>query len=190
MSMNYVAASGGQTRRLEVSAERGVFRVCLDEREFPLDVLQVGPALYSLLIGGRSYEVDLLEVEGALMVLVDGQPFRVEIRRDREASARTAAKRPAAPTGKETVTAPMPGKVTKILVAVGQAVRPGDGIVVMEAMKMENELKASRGGTVAEIRVEEGRPVNGGDVLVVIEGSEGEMARPKIEGQGEEEQRS
>ena len=167
--MVYVATSGGQTHRLEVSAERDALRVRLDDREYPLDVLQVGPGLHSLLIGGRSYEVDLLEVEGALMVLVDGQPFRVEIRREQESPARAAIQRSGAPSGQEMVTAPMPGKVTKILVAVGQAVRPGDGIVVMEAMKMENELKASRGGTVAELRVEEGRAVNGGDVLVVIE---------------------
>jgi biotin carboxyl carrier protein len=165
----YIATSGGQTHRLEVAAARDGLRVRLDEREYPLDVLPEGPSLYSLLIGGRSYEVDLFEVEGALMVLVDGQPFRVEIRRDQDAPARAAGKQSAAPAAKEMVTAPMPGKVTKILVTVGQAVRPGDGIVVVEAMKMENELRAIRRGTVTEVRVEEGRPVNGGDVLVVIE---------------------
>jgi biotin carboxyl carrier protein len=63
----------------------------------------------------------------------------------------------------------MPGKVTLIEVAVGQAVAPGDGLIVLEAMKMENEFKAQVAGTVKEIRVAVGQPVNPGDVLVVIE---------------------
>ena len=65
--------------------------------------------------------------------------------------------------------APMPGKVVTLLVKPGDVVRAGDGIVVVEAMKMENELKASVAGTVKEIRTEEGKAVNGGDVLVVLE---------------------
>jgi biotin carboxyl carrier protein len=63
----------------------------------------------------------------------------------------------------------MPGKVTLIEVAVGQAVTPGDGLIVLEAMKMENEFRAQVAGTVKEIRVAVGQPVNPGDVLVVIE---------------------
>ena len=167
--MPYIATSGGGTHRLEVSRGGNGLRVWLERREFPLDVLSVGAGLYSLLIGGRSYEVDVFEAGGALMILVDGQPFRVEIRPDRNASVRKAARRPVGPAGIETVTAPLPGKVVKILVAVGQPVRPGDGVIVLEAMKMENELKASCCGTVTAVRVEEGRLVNGGDVLVVIE---------------------
>jgi biotin carboxyl carrier protein len=65
--------------------------------------------------------------------------------------------------------APMPGKVTVIQVSVGQSVAPGDGLIVLEAMKMENEFKAQVAGTVKEIRVAAGQPVNPGDVLLVIE---------------------
>jgi glutaconyl-CoA decarboxylase len=65
--------------------------------------------------------------------------------------------------------APMPGKVVLVEVQVGQAVRPGDGLIVLEAMKMENEFRAAAAGTVKEIRVEAGQAVNPGDVLVVIE---------------------
>ena len=63
----------------------------------------------------------------------------------------------------------MPGKVTLVEVAVGQVVAPGDGLIVLEAMKMENEFKAQVAGTVKEIRVAAGQAVNPGDVLVVIE---------------------
>jgi len=65
--------------------------------------------------------------------------------------------------------APMPGKVTVVEVTVGQAVVPGDGLIVLEAMKMENEFKAQVTGTVKEIRAQAGQTVNPGDVLVVIE---------------------
>ncbi len=167
--MGYIATSGGETHRLEVSRGENEFRVRLDGREFRLDFLPLEPGSYSLLIDGHSYEVDLFEIPGALMVLVDGQPFRVEIRRDRNPAPRKAVRRPVGPAGIQTVTAPLPGKVIRILVAVGQPVQPGDGVVVLEAMKMENELMASCSGTVTAVRVEEGRSVNGGDVLVVIE---------------------
>ena len=167
--MTYFARSGGRDHRLDVRQGKDGFHVRLDDREFNVDFLQVDPGLYSLLIGGRSYEIDLLGMEDALMVLVDGQPFRVEIQEEHQRRLRAAAGKGEVKAGKRTVTAPMPGKVVRLLVRPGDAVRPGDGIIVMEAMKMENELKASAGGTVKDVRVEEGNAVNGGDVLVVIE---------------------
>jgi len=63
----------------------------------------------------------------------------------------------------------MPGRVVLVEVTVGQSVRPGDGLVILEAMKMENEFKAAVSGTVKEIRAQNGQTVNPGDVLVVIE---------------------
>jgi biotin carboxyl carrier protein len=143
--------------------------VRLDDRELLVDVLRVDATLYSLLIGGRSYEIDLLEVEDAFMVLVDGQPFRVEIQDEQQKRLRAAVGKAEAKTGKRVVTAPMPGKVVKLLVQPGDAVQAGDGVLVVEAMKMENELKAPTTGTVKEVRVQEGMTVNGGDALVVIE---------------------
>jgi len=167
--MTYFARSGGRDHRLDVRQGADGLRVRLDDREFHVDFLQVDAGLYSFLIGGRSYEIDLLEVDEALMVLVDGQPFRVEIQEERERRLRAAAGKGEVKAGKRVVTAPMPGKVVRLLVRPGDAVQPGDGIIVVEAMKMENELKAHAAGTVKEIRVEEGRAVGGGDILVVIE---------------------
>ncbi|MFA6661773.1 MAG: biotin/lipoyl-containing protein, partial [Bacilli bacterium] len=73
-----------------------------------------------------------------------------------------------APSGAEVVTAPMPGKIMSIKVAVGQQVKAGDLLLILEAMKMENEIFCGTGGTVKEIRVSEGAAVNPEDVLVVI----------------------
>jgi len=167
--MTYFAHSGGQDHRVEVRHEKDGCHVRLDNREFQVDFLQVDPGLYSLLIGGRSYEIDLLKVEDAVMVLVNGQPFRVEIQEERERRLGAAAGKGEVRAGRRTITAPMPGKVARLLVRPGDAVRAGDGIIVVEAMKMENELKAPASGTVREVRVAEGKPVSGGDVLVVIE---------------------
>ena len=75
----------------------------------------------------------------------------------------------AAGGGGQVLKAPMPGRVVLVEVSPGQTVRPGDGLVILEAMKMENEFKAAVAGTVKEVRVEAGQAVNPGDVLVVIE---------------------
>jgi len=167
--MAYIASSRGQTHRLEVQQERDRLGVRLDGRDFPADVLQVAPHHYSMLIDGRHYEIDVLEMEEALVVLVNGQPFRVDIQDEREWNGGSQPGKGEGRGSQQTVIAPMPGKVVKLLVKPGDKVQAGDGIVVVEAMKMENELKASIAGTVAEIRAEEGKAVNGGDVLVVIE---------------------
>ncbi|MBC7929115.1 MAG: biotin/lipoyl-binding protein, partial [Rubrivivax sp.] len=71
--------------------------------------------------------------------------------------------------GRAQINAPMPGKVVRVLVEAGQAVEAGAGLVVVEAMKMQNELKSPKTGTVSEVRVEPGATVNAGDVLVIIE---------------------
>ena len=168
-AVTYLARSGGRDCRLEVLQDMAGFRVRLDDREFPVDFLQVDPGLYSLLIDSRSYEVDLLELEDAMMVLVNGQPFRVEIQDERARRLQAAGGTGHAKAGKRLITAPMPGKVVRLLVRLGDPVQAGDGIVVVEAMKMENELKAPTAGTVTEIRVQEGRAVGGGEVLVVVE---------------------
>ena len=154
---------------MDVRSERDRLRVHLDGQELLVDLLRVDSSLYSLLIGGRSYEVDLLEVEDAFMVLVDGQPFLVEIQDEQERRLRAAVGKEMVRAAKRTVAAPMPGKVVKLLVKPGDAVKAGDGVIVVEAMKMENELKAPAPGTIKEIRVAEGKTVSPGEVLVVIE---------------------
>lgn len=167
--MGYIASSKDQEHRLDVRQDREGFRVRLDDRELAVDLLRVKASLYSLLMGGRSYEIDVLETDDAYTVLVDGQPFRVEIQDEQQKRLRAAVGKGEVKPGKRTVAAPMPGKVVKLLVKVGDSVHAGAGVIVVEAMKMENELKAPTAGTVKEIRVEEGKAVNGGEVLVVIE---------------------
>ncbi len=165
--MRYTATSRGETHDVTVDRVPHGWRVQVDSRELVADTLAVGPSLYSLLIDGRSYEVDVLDMEGAFVVLVSGQPFRVELRHGGQVESRPGA---AVRAGQgETVTAPMPGKIVRLLVRPGDTVQPGDGVIVIEAMKMENELKAVAGGRVREVRPSEGKAVTAGEVLVVME---------------------
>jgi biotin carboxyl carrier protein len=167
--MTYIVTSRGQTRRVEVREERGILTVRLDNRELPVDVLQVGLGHYSLLLDGRSYEIDILPLDEGTVVLVNGQPFRVEIRRDQAPEVKARRETPGAAASERAVVAPMPGKVIKLLVKPGESVEAGRGVVVIEAMKMENELKAPKAGTVTEIITKEGATVENGAPLVVVE---------------------
>ena len=166
---SYLATWRGQEVPIRVSTLGDRYLVHLGSESVEVDILAAGNDLFSLLLGGRSYEVDVLPIEEGLTVLVRGEPYHLRIQDERTARLRAAVGRGKAPTGKRTVTSPMPGKVVKHLVKVGDAVQAGQGVIVVEAMKMENELKAPGSGTVREIRAPEGSLVTGGAPLVIIE---------------------
>jgi biotin carboxyl carrier protein len=115
---------------------------------------------------GRSYEARVEEHPEALIVVIDGYRFELEVRDPRRWS-RQASGRGAG--GVQSVTAPMPGKVVRVLVAPGDIVETGQGLLVVEAMKMQNEMKASRAGKVLAVAIREGATVAAGDVLATIE---------------------
>ncbi len=168
-SASYVATWRGEETPIRVSTAAGRYLVHLDSRTIEVDILGTGNDVYSVLLEGRSYEVDILAGEEGVTVLVRGEPYHLRIQDERAARLRTATGKGKAQTGKRTVTSPMPGKVVKHLVKVGDTVEAGQGVIVVEAMKMENELKAPGPGTVREIRAPEGAVVAGGAPLVVIE---------------------
>ncbi len=117
--------------------------------------------------GGRQ---SLVDVDGAapdLTVTLDNQSVALKVQSARAKVAGRAA--PPPKTGPSAVQSPMPGKVVKVLVAVGDEVKAGQGVVVVEAMKMENELKAPRDGTVKSVAVKEGQPVEAGQTLATLD---------------------
>jgi biotin carboxyl carrier protein len=168
--MTYSANFQGRTHRVVVTAMGSPAAVQLDETTHEVDFTPIVGGLFSLLVKGRSYEVDVVEeAEGVLAIWVDGELHRIEFAeagRHRRKAARAGG---LGKGGPKTIVAPMPGKVVKLLVASGQEVSAGQGVIVIEAMKMENELKATGPGVVKEIKVQEGAGVAGGEVLVVIE---------------------
>jgi biotin carboxyl carrier protein len=129
-------------------------------------VKEVEPGIYSVLLEGRSFEVRAIAGLQAPNVEAGGRRFAVEVRDPRNGIRQSRA---AAGTGRQSVSAPMPGKVVRVLVQKGDAVDVGQGLIVVEAMKMQNEMKASRAGRVAEVLVRDGDTVTAGDTLVVLE---------------------
>jgi biotin carboxyl carrier protein len=126
----------------------------------------VEPGVYSVLVDGRSYEARVEESDSCVVVFIDGHRFEVEIRDPRRWSRQSG--KPVV-EGRLNVTAPMPGKIVRLLVVEGDTVESGQGLLVMEAMKMQNEMKAPKAGRVVSISAREGATVAAGDVLAAIE---------------------
>jgi biotin carboxyl carrier protein len=165
--------AGGRTRTVGVRRNNDGFVVSLDGREHTVDVNEID-GTWSLLLDTKSYEVSFVEgLDGAMMVHVNGQAVPVSVdagRRDRGARGRGAgAGATGSAAGPHRIVAPMPGKIVKVLVKSGDSVQPRQGLVVVEAMKMENELRSQKAGTVSEVRVKEGASVEAGTILVIVE---------------------
>ena len=146
--------------------------VAVDDRSIEIDseqlisVKEVEADVYSVLLDGASYEIRLVETSQGLSAETGGRRFIVDLRDPRDASRSSSG---AVGSGRQNVAAPMPGKVARVLVELGDAVEAGQGLVVVEAMKMQNEMKASRPGRVIEIRAQAGDTVSAGDTLAVLE---------------------
>ena len=137
------------------------------ESEIQAQVEMPEPGVYSVLVDGRSYDARVEEAAtGGLVVVIDGHRFEIEVRDPRRRSRKASGRHG---EGVQEVLAPMPGKVVRVLVQVGDAVTAGQGLVVVEAMKMQNELKALRDGTVTGVAAREGATVVAGEVLATIE---------------------
>ena len=136
-----------------------------DEAEREAQVETPEPGVYSILIEGRCYDAFVTESPPGLVVSVDGHRFAVTVRDPRRWSRDGAGR---SGEGVQTITSPMPGKVVRVLAAAGDEVQPGQGIVVVEAMKMQNEMKADRAGKVLSIPAKEGATVAAGDVLATV----------------------
>lgn len=130
------------------------------EREFSME--PVTPGSFSVLIGERSYAV--IAADGGIRV--NGRHFEVEVFDPREMRGRKSA---GGGEGRQKIAAMMPGKVVRVLVEQGDAVEAGQGLVVVEAMKMQNEMKSPKTGRVVEVKTRAEATVAAGEVLMVIE---------------------
>jgi biotin carboxyl carrier protein len=123
------------------------------------------PGVYSILLDGRSYDAFVEENGAGMIVTIDGCRFEIEACDPRRWTRNSAG---GSGGGVQTLASPMPGKVVRVLVAPGDAVEAGQGILVVEAMKMQNELKAAHAGTVLSIAAKEGVTVGAGQTLATI----------------------
>jgi biotin carboxyl carrier protein len=166
----------GRRLTVEVIHRDGVFLVSIDGRQHEADVREIDGVMSLLVRSGtasnavaRSYEVSAASAGADRRVIhVDSVPVEVAIVRSRPSWARTSASHAAA-AGPRQVVAPMPGKIVKVLVKAGDPVEPRQGLVVVEAMKMENELRARAAGRVVDVRAIEGASVEAGAILVILE---------------------
>ncbi len=165
--MKFVATVGDRTETVEITGTAGAYRVMIGDQVWEVDGRLTPQGLCSLLIGGVSYTADVTVEDGVTIVDVGGETYALQVEEHTRYLIRTHGGAGAG-RGVRTLTAPLPGRVTHVAVRTGDAVQPGDTLLVIEAMKMENEFRAVAAGTVAEVRVQPGQAVNAGDVLVVL----------------------
>lgn len=152
--------------RVELEAQKsGSWSCRVNGEEFAVDATNTAPGVLSLLIGGESFEVIANAVNQ--QIAIGGVRYAVEVRDPR--AWKTRKSRAGASEGPKKIVAPMPGKVVRVIASEGAEVESGAGVVVIEAMKMQNELKSPKKGKVVKIMAKEGSPVNAGDVLAVVE---------------------
>ena len=166
--MKLVATVGDTAERVDVIGAEGRYQVRIGDQVWEVDARLTPQGICSLLVDGVSWVADVTPDGDALAVEVAGESYVIRIEEETRYLIRTRGGTVAG-VGGQTLTAPLPGKITHVAVRPGDAVGAGDTLVVIEAMKMENEFKAARAGTVREVRVTVGQAVNPGDVLVVVE---------------------
>lgn len=166
--MNYIATIGD--REIKVTVEEvGVARYLVtgEGKQHLVDAHQVQESVWSILYGTDSFEVDVQGKDEEYEVLIEGDCYKFSLMNEQRKALIRAGGKGAA--GKALVTSPMPGKVVKLLVTEGEDVKADQGVIVVEAMKMENELKSAVTGKVREVFVKEGEVVEGGAKLILME---------------------
>jgi biotin carboxyl carrier protein len=165
--MVYEVIVDGKLHRLELERDERVWKCRLDGQEIFVDAVLVRPDVLSMLVDGRSYEVKRERTATDLHLWVSNTRFQVELRDPRSLRARRDGS--CAASGPQRLLCPMPGKIVRVLVTEKSEVEAGQGIVVVEAMKMQNEIKSPKKGVVQKILAAPGASVNAGDVLAIVE---------------------
>jgi len=165
--MIYDVTIDGKDYRLELDRVGEQWNCKLDGREIQIDAALARRDVISLLIGGQAFEIKREITDLDMHLWVGSTRYAADLRdprsyRNRRASARDDQ-------GPKKLVAPMPGKVVRILVGPGEEVEAGHGVVIVEAMKMQNEIKSPKKGRIGRLEVTEGAAVNAGDVLAVVE---------------------
>jgi biotin carboxyl carrier protein len=165
--MIYEVTIADKTHLVELVRSGSTWLCKLDGHSFPLDAVAVQSNVLSVLIEGKSYEVKQ-EITGTdVNIIVGHERFTASVRDPR--SLRSRRRSDAGGAGPQKISAPMPGKVVRILAQTGEKVEAGQGVVIIEAMKMQNELKSPKKGAVKRIHAAEGALVEAGQVLAEIE---------------------
>jgi biotin carboxyl carrier protein len=164
--MKYEAEIDGRQVALELEQRNGRVTAKVGERDYDVEVIHPEDSAYLIFIGSKVYEARAWQdTPGSLRIKLRDRVFSVKIK-DRK---RMHAASDHGMEGRQHLIAPMPGKVVRVLLKAGDEVKAGQGVVIVEAMKMQNEIKSSKDGLVAEVRVSEGETVNASQVLAIVE---------------------
>jgi|SRR5947209_16297560 len=164
--MTFDVTVNGRDYRVDLEQQEGRAWACrVNGQEIFVNVADAATGMLSLLIGNESHQVFVNSAHQ--QVTIGGVRFAVDVRDPRSWSTRQSKAH--SQVGSKKVVAPMPGKVVRVIAAPGAEVEQGAGVIVIEAMKMQNELKSPKKGRVGKILASEGAAVNAGDVLAVID---------------------
>ena len=164
--MKYEVEINGRQVTVELEERDGQVTARVGGRPYEINVARPEGGAYLLFIGDEVYETRVwAEDGGGVRVKLRDRIFQAKVidRKQRRGAADHG------PEGRQQLTAPMPGKVVRVLRAAGDEVAAGQGVVVVEAMKMQNEIKSSKAGRLVEVRVSEGATVTANQVLAIVE---------------------
>lgn len=165
--MRYIATVNDKQFLVEIIDEK---HVSVDGQTYEVDFEAVsGQPVYSLIVDGRSHEGYIQPSDDVWQVLLRGRLYPVKVEDEREKRLRAAAGASVAETGEFHLKAPMPGLVVAVPVAEGEQVKKGQALVILESMKMQNELKSPRDGVVNRIRVKAGESVEQKQALLSVQ---------------------
>ena len=168
--MAFIAKLGEQSYAVEIEETgKSVYRVSVDGNEFLVDGKKTGRTNFSLIVDNRSFEIEVDNTDDEYRVLVDGRNYHIHLVDERRVRIGGRPRRRSSFRARQNVSVPMPGKIIAVLVGEGDAVEKGQGLVIVEAMKMENEVRSPIAGEVKEIKVKPGDTVEGGAVLLIVE---------------------
>ncbi len=165
--MKFDAYLQDQTFPVEVQRNQSTIELRIDGKSFAGDGVEVSPGRYSILFDGKVFDVFVdAPKNGEYHVALREERVSLELADPRK--LKSARHRHAEADGEIAISSPMPGKIVRLLVKEGESVKAGQGLIVVEAMKMQNELKSPRGGVVKSVNAREGKTVNAGEELLVI----------------------
>jgi biotin carboxyl carrier protein len=167
LEIQLTGAGGKRNHVVDLDRKDNVSTVSLDGQVVEADAVQIAPNTISVMLGGQSFEIHVSRsVDGTLKLQCGPHEFAAEIIDPRACRGRKHGA--VEVEGRQEILAPMPGKVVRVLAAVGDAVEAGQGLLVVEAMKMQNEIRSPKSGKVERLLVKEGQSVNAGQALCVV----------------------
>jgi biotin carboxyl carrier protein len=166
--MKFDVRIAGKARTVELERDADGWRISVDGTLLDADATEIAPNIFSVVLNGQSHEIRVApQPDGTLTLQTSNHEFTAEFTDPRAWRGRRHGAIEAA--GRQQILAPMPGKVVRLLVQPGEKVQAGQGVLVVEAMKMQNEVRSPKTGSVERLLVQEGQPVNAGQVLAWID---------------------